>query len=151
MKRIVASLMAAMLLFAAGCGQNVKPSVSVEEPDEWGITLRAEDVTPTGLTVVCTQSGGKPLTNLNTGRMFYLEQMKKGTWEPLPTLMDRVSWNLDALGVQYEGSVEWEVGWKGLYGELPPGVYRIAKHIEGYRGMGAFTTKTYYAEFTIVD
>ena len=151
MKRIVASLMTAMLLFAAGCGQNVKPSVSVVEPDEWGITLRAEDVTPTGLTVVCTQSGGQPLTNLNTGCMFRLEQWKRGEWKPLPALVDRVTWNMLAYGVAYEGSVEWDVAWEGLYGELTSGTYRVVKHIEGYRGMGEFTTKTYYAQFTIAD
>ena len=148
-KKWTASLMAAVLLFVAGCGQNIEPSVSVEEPDEWGITLSAEDVTPTGMTLVCTQSGGKPLTDLTTGRMFRLERLKKGEWKLLPALMDRVAWNMDALGVQYEGSVEWEIGWEKLYGTLPPGTYRVVKQISGYRSMGAFTTKTYYAEFII--
>lgn len=150
MKKLAVFVLTVVLLFAAGCGRETVPPVSTE-PDEWGITLTAKDVTPTGLTVVCTQSGGQPLTELTTGEMFRLEQWKRGEWKPLPALVEQVAWNMLAYGVEYEGSVEWDVAWKGLYDELSPGTYRVVKHIEGYRGMGEFTTKAYYAQFTIAD
>ena len=41
-------------------------------PDAWGLTLTAKDVTPTGCTVVFTQSGGNPTGELDTGVYFEL-------------------------------------------------------------------------------
>ena len=45
---------------------------TAEEPQEdvWGLTLSAEEITPTGLTVVFTQSGGEVSGQLETGSVF---------------------------------------------------------------------------------
>lgn len=153
MKKAYVLLMTTIVfILIAGCAQSVPPAAS-SGLDEWGITLTAQDVTPTGLTLVCTQSGGDPLDELYTGRAFSLERFKNGEWKPQHTLVasDSLVWTLEALGIPYEGSVEWEVGWEFLYGKLPPGIYRIKKAIRGYRGMGAFESRPYYAQFTITD
>ncbi len=150
MKKWIASLMAAVLLLVAGCGQNTTPSVSVEEPDEWGITLSAEDVTPTGMTLVCTQSGGEFNGQLETGSYYALERLVKGEWLPVgiqPGL--EVSWTMEAWCIQPNFVTRWKVNWECLYGHLEPGTYRMSKGIMDFWGTGQYAEKTYYAKFSI--
>lgn len=161
MKKMLGILAAASLLFALmSCAQtDSNPAATGEtepmadENNEWGIVLTAEDVTPFGMTLVGTQSGGDPPDDLHTGRAFSLERFKNGEWKPQHTLVvsDSRVWTLEALGVPNEGSARWEVSWEFLYGELPPGTYRIKKVFRGYVGMGAFENRPYYAEFTITE
>lgn len=152
MKKIVVFLMAAVLLLVAGCGQNTKPSVSGEEPDEWGITLGAEDVTPTGMTLVYTQSGGKFKGELQTGNPFYLERFVEEEWLPVSVSSEEeVAWTMIALGIQPNATTKWKVNWEFLYGYLEPGTYRMAKEIMDFRGPGKYTEKTYYVEFGIEE
>lgn len=152
MKQMIVCLMAMALLFAAGCGQNTKPFVSGEEPDEWGITLSVEDVTPTGMTLVCTQSGGKYKGELQTGSPFVLERFVEEEWFPVGVKPgEEVAWTMIALGIQPNATTKWKVNWEFLYGYLEPGTYRISKEIMDFRGPGKYTEKTYYAQFGIVD
>ncbi len=51
-----------------------------------GVTLTAEDVTPNGLTLVCTQSGGAPTGELQTGSRFWLEVYSESNWFPVKTI-----------------------------------------------------------------
>ena len=44
------------------------------EGDKWGITLRAENVTKTGMTLKIEQFGGNPDGVLETGEWFKLEK-----------------------------------------------------------------------------
>lgn len=151
MKKMFAFLMAAVLLFVAGCGQTANPDLSGEEPDEWGITLSAEDVTNVGMTLVCTQSGGKFKGELQTGSPFFLERFVEGEWLPVSTKPEEVAWTMVALGIQPNATTKWKVDWEFLYGYLEPGTYRMAKEIMDFRGTGKYTEKTYYAEFSIEE
>lgn len=152
MKKVFAFMMAVVLLFASGCGQNTNPDLNGEEPDEWGVTLSAEDVTPTGMTLVCTQSGGKYEGELYTGSRFVLERFVEGEWLPVSIKPEEeVDWTMIALGIQPNTTTKWTVNWEFLYGFLEPGTYRISKEIMDFRGPGQYTEKTYYAEFGIVD
>ena len=150
MKKILASVMALLLLFVAGCGQENSASVSGEEADPWGITLSAEDVTNTGMTLVCTQSGGKFKGELQTGTPFVLERFVEGEWFPVTTRTDEeVAWTMIALGIQPNAVTKWKVDWEFLYGHLEPGTYRLSKEITDFRGPGKGTEKVYYVEFSI--
>ena len=146
MKKIIAYLMAAMLLFTAGC-----TSSGGEETNQWGITLRAENVDPFGMVLVCEQRGGTYKGELQTGSAFTLEREVEGKWLPVSLIVpdgDMV-WTSIALGIQPNGESRWKVDWEGIYGYLDPGAYRISKEIMDFRGPGKYTTKTYYAEFSI--
>lgn len=150
MKKIVAFLIVSVLLLTAGCGQNTNSSVSGGEPDQWGITLSAEDVTPTGMTLVCTQSGGKAKGELQTGSPFLLERFIEGEWLPVsikPGL--EVAWTMEGWMIQPNSNTKWKVDWEWLYGYLEPGTYRMSKQIMDFRGPGKYTEKTYYVEFSI--
>ncbi|MBQ3028731.1 MAG: hypothetical protein IJD26_06590, partial [Lachnospiraceae bacterium] len=58
-----------------------EPEVLFDEgfPD-WGLTLSVKDVTPSGCTLVCTQSGGSPTGELQTGTDYNLIVLRDGVW-----------------------------------------------------------------------
>lgn len=120
-------------------------------PADWGITLKAENVTPTGLTIVCEQSGGENVAELNTGSYFVIQRQKDGTWvnvEYLPQEYD-LAWTQESWGIPKDSTITWNVKWEGLYGELPAGTYRIGKEIMNFRGTGDYDKGMAYAEFVI--
>ena len=55
-------------LTTADTNNSVDTSLPADEgfPD-WGLTLSVKDVTPTGLTLVCTKNGGNPTGDLTCG------------------------------------------------------------------------------------
>jgi len=126
-----------------GTGETERGTVSL------GVTLTAEDVTSTGLTLVCTQSGGAPTGELQTGSPFWLEAGKDGYWSPVESSMEEIVWTMEAWGIPMDDSVMWEVNWENLYGELPTGEYRIFKEIMDFRGPGDFDTYSCCAEFSV--
>lgn len=152
MRKLLMFLLSLSLLFVVGCSQTVSTSGSGEE-DEWGIILSAEDVTPTGMTLVCTQSGGKPTGELQTGSPYVIEQLMNGEWLPVPTapgILDW-AWTMEGWMIRPDSTTKWDVNWDFLYGELGPGLYRIQKEIMDFRGPGDFTERAYYADFAIID
>ncbi len=118
---------------------------------QWGITLSAENVTPAGLTLVCTQSGGTPTGELQTGSWYILERFTEEGWtevEWVPQEYD-VAWTAEAWNIPKEDTVEWKVDWEWLYGKLSPGTYRIGKSVNDFRETGDYDTQNFYAEFQI--
>lgn len=113
-----------------------------------GVTLTAEDVTPTGLTLVCTQSGGKPTGELQTGNPFWLETWADGYWERTPIYAE-ITWTMEAWTIPKGGSTQWTVNWENIYFPLPAGRYRIGKEIMDFRATGDYDEYNYYAEFTV--
>ena len=158
-----------LCLLLAGCGQTASPSPSpssqslqvetamppadTETADPWGLSLSAQDVSPTALTLVFTQSGGSPTGELQTGSDFWLEAETDNGWEPVPTLLDEneIAWTAIAYEIATEDTTTLETDWSYLYGSLSPGVYRIGKEVMDYRGPGDYDTQDYYAVFAIVD
>lgn len=124
---------------------------SVEDP--WGITLSAEDVTAEGLTLVCTQSGGNPTGELQTGTPFWLEVSTDDGWIPFPYVdpETEIAWTMQAFLIPKNDRTEWNIGWSYLYGTLQPGTYRIGKTITDFRGPGDYDDCSYYATFTISE
>ena len=119
--------------------------------ETWGAALSVRDVTPTGLTLICTQSGGAPTGELQTGSPFWLEKYVGGAWEMVPLVPTCVDWTMEAYLIPMNDSVEWEVNWGYLYGELPAGVYRIGKDIMDFRNAGDYDEREYHAQFTIAE
>lgn len=118
-------------------------------PDAWGLTLTAKDVTPTGCTVVFTQSGGNPTGELDTGTYFKLEQYKNGKWTAVETLRDDIAWAAIGIPIDKNSSREVNAKWQELYGELPAGKYRIGKDVLDFRKTADYDRKMYYAYFEI--
>ncbi|WP_321429736.1 immunoglobulin-like domain-containing protein [uncultured Methanolobus sp.] len=123
------------------------------EDDTWGIQLTATKVTPTGMTLVCKQSGGGPTGELQTGSYLILEESINEQWLPVemtPSEYER-AWTDEAWIIPMNDTVEWEVDWEWVYGELPEGNYRIGKEIMDFRSAGNYDEKMYYANFEVTN
>lgn len=120
---------------------------SKEEVD-WGITLSTQEETSTGIVILCTQAGGNPTGELQTGSYYILETLQDGVWKEAPCFAE-VAWTCEAWMILPDSTVGWDVDWEWLYGELPPGVYRIGKNIMDFRDTGNYDSKMFYAEFAI--
>lgn len=122
--------------------------------EKWGVTLDVEDVTPTSLTLKCTQSGGRPTGELQTGTWYVLQTWtQEYGWREVDYLPHEyeIAWTQEAWIIPMNDTCEWEVNWEWLYGELPEGKYRIGKEIMDFRDAGDYDSTIYYAEFEIVE
>ncbi len=116
-----------------------------------GITLTAENITPTNATLKCTQSGGEPTGELQTGSWYILESWTlENGWNEMPYAIEgEIGWTAEAWMIPFEDTCEWEIDWEWLYGVLPAGKYRIGKEIMDFRGSGDYDRQVIYAEFEI--
>lgn len=121
--------------------------------ETWGITLTAENVTSTGATIKCVQSGGEPTGELQTGSWFILENWtQENGWKEMPYIIGgEIGWEAIAWMIPADDTVEWEVNWEYLYGTIPEGKYRMGKEIMDFRGPGDFDKAIYFAEFEITE
>ena len=151
MKKLLVFLLALALLFAAGCAENGNTPGRGEEADEWGIILSAEDVAPTGMTLVCTQNGGSPTGELLTGSPYVIEQLMDGEWLPVPTApgLGDLAWTMEGRMIKFNDTTKWDVNWEFLYGALPSGEYRLTKEVMDFKETGNFEEEIYFAYFTI--
>ncbi len=122
---------------------------SKEEVD-WGISLSTQEETSTGIVILCTQTGGNPTGELQTGGYYILETLQDGVWKEAPCFAE-VAWTQEAWVILPGSTAKWEVDWDWLYGELSPGSYRIGKNFMDFRDTGNYDSKMFYAEFAIVD
>lgn len=129
-------------------------SYKSDETDEtWGITLETENVTATSAIIKCTQSGGAPTGELQTGSWYIVENWtQEDGWKEMPYVIDgEIGWTAEAWMIPMNSEREWEVNWEWLYGQLPAGTYRIGKEIMDFRSSGDYDTAVYYVEFGITD
>ena len=163
MKRYIALALALVLsLSVAGCAPQTAtppsetPSAEMNDvpsplPEyDWGITLSLDHLTRTGATIICTQSGGNPTGELDTGSYFIVERLTENGWEEMARqkLDGELAWTSIAYLVNRDGITEWSVDWEWLYGELPDGHYRIGKEFMDFRGTANYDTMMIYAEFS---
>lgn len=84
--------------------------------EDWGIQLEIAEVSPAGLTVTYTQSGGQQIGQLDiTDCSLYNPQILPESSEIL--IVDHP--------VRMNGSSEFSIDWTGTYGELPSGSYML--------------------------
>jgi len=130
------------------------PDLYDEAFPDWGLTLSVEHVTPTGLTLVVTQSGGNPSGNLMTGEPYRLITLADETWKvveelPLPEGVDGRGFNSIGYQIPKGETREFEINWEWIFGELPAGTYRLIKEFMDFRGTANYDTFEYWIEFEI--
>ena len=119
------------------------------EDVDWGISMKAEQVTPNGAVILVNQSGGNHTGDLECGRAYHLEVWKENTWEQLPYIREDAGWWTTEAWLLPENRVtRWEVDWTNLYGALNPGHYRFVKEFMDYRENGN-DEADFYAVFSI--
>ena len=152
MKKCLALLLAILLVCSlTGCGVLVGKQTNIPVPNQWGISVELRDITPVGLTMVCTQSGGENVVELQTGRPYAIQKQKNGEWVDLDYIPPEynIAWPMDAWPIEKDSTNTWDVNWEWLYGELRPGTYRIAKEFDHFKAPGDWETETVYAEFVL--
>ena len=136
-----------------GCGNQADLSQLSESDNQnqWGVSLQAESVTSSGLTIVCKQSGGDNVSELLTGSYYVLQQRTDNSWKDVDYLPHdtTIVWTSEAWIIPKENTTAWDVDWGWLYGKLSAGEYRIGKKIMNSRKPGDFDEETVYAVFTI--
>lgn len=123
--------------------------IDQEEFPDWGLALSAHKVSVSGLTLVCTQSGGNLTGELETGSEYKLLVLKDGIWQDVPTVIETYAWTGIGYVVPKNDSVKYEIDWEWLYGKLPAGNYRITKEFWDFRETGDYDTFNYWADFEI--
>lgn len=114
----------------------------------WGITMLAEDVSPTGMTLVIRQKGWTGIGELSTGTPYWIERLTDGQWKELEKIEiedgTQRAWTTVLLLLKKGEDNRYELTWELLYGTLPAGQYRLGKAIS----LGD-EKQTFYAEFEI--
>ncbi len=130
----------------------LEPEMNMDEgfPD-WGLTLSVKNVTPAGLTLVCTKKGGNPSGELMCGDEYHLIALEEGNWKDVPTVIEEYCWNSMAYWITEGQDTEFNYSWEWLYGKLPAGAYRLTKEFMDFRETGDFETAKYWVEFEITD
>ncbi len=136
---------------AAPTEERKEELASTPSEDPWGVTLSVLNITPTGLTVILTQSGGEPTGDLQFGSDYTLKVRKNGVWEYVPYIIEEgsVAWHSVAYILPMDGNAEQEISWAYLYGSLPDGTYLLSKSVQDFRSTGDFDSAVYSVEFEI--
>ena len=117
--------------------------------DDWGITVTARDPSPTGVTLaykIPENLDGQITIPSNQ----VLLQLVDGNWiEANPIIpAEDVVWDfIIFVYPDYEAEYQ-QVEWYSIYGEVPPGQYRIRKTLWLYQD-GMSYEKDFYADFSI--
>lgn len=86
---------------------------------------------------------------LQTGAWFTIQREMDGAWYDLAPIAE-VAWHQIAYEISAGETTVLPVTWKYLYGELPPGKYRIVISIQDWRAPGDFDTYYLADEFEIM-
>ena len=114
----------------------------------WGITLRAENATPNGATIIMSQEGGYLPNRLFYGNGYHLEKYENNQWVSLEPLTELI-WTTLAYSVPLDDSVTWNINWENTYGTLENGRYRLGKGISEQSAPGNVEYVEFFAEFEI--
>lgn len=150
-RKLMCGLLCLVLLFGTFAVDAFAVKLDSKDVD-WGLTLRADEITPTGMVVVVIQSGGSYDGDLEYGSAYHLERLTEKGWERVPYIREGGAWTLEAYGVPPESIFRWDKNWELLYGELPDGHYRFVKEFTDFRhGGDGYDDADFYAEFMITD
>lgn len=160
-------LIVGSIMFLLGCGKMNSTHISnqnedsagimddmetdTEYNDKLGLVLCVDNVSPTGLHLIFSQSGGQSTGILKTGASYNLERYDGEKWCPVIPIINNYGWQLQSFTVNKNQNTEFKINWEWLYGQLEAGSYRIEKEISDFREPGNQDNYIYYVEFEIND
>lgn len=87
--------------------------------EDWGVTFEVQQVTPTGITLTCTQSSGQQIGDLSI-KYYYVT-------EPTGSFLQKADGTegapFDEIPLTMDGTTTFAIDWTQWYGELPSGEY----------------------------
>lgn len=135
MYRKFCALALLLVLFLTGCTEaaTLDPrEVRTEEAlaeNEWGVTLSADNVTPTGLTIVCERDEGSE-AEISTTPVFKVYMRSDDVWVPYERTDGEFgykAWEQVFYELAADEPLLLEADWTWLHGELPAGKYLLMK------------------------
>lgn len=125
--------------------------VNFQRTDPWGLYTSVHDVTTTSATLSFNRKNAAEHGQLLTGKAFWIERQEGDFWVPVDSQADQSTvWTGQAYDIPERGTI-WKTDWAGLYGELPPGTYRICKTVQRIDTKGFTDEETYYGIFLIME
>lgn len=99
---------------------NIEENGDVENASSISMVIKDGTLTPSGATVVLTNSYGYD-------RWFRIDKEENGEWKEAETINDNYSFTAEAYLTNGNSEVEIPIDWTDLYGTLENGKYRIVK------------------------
>ena len=146
------ALLLALLTLLSACAAKTSPEAGSREEDAdpagLAIEIDPDSVTPTGLTLTVRRTA--ILGEWIYGSDYTVERKADAGWEPVPVLDPHTNNAFTAEGhtLLPGGTEVMTADWSMLYGELPPGQYRIGKRTMRSPGTSAVTV---WAAFEIKE
>lgn len=101
---------------------NVNIEENVENASSISMVIKDGTLTPSGATVVLTNSYGYD-------RWYRIDKEENGEWKEAETINDNYSFTAEAYLTNGNSEVEIPIDWTDLYGTLENGKYRIVKRV----------------------
>ncbi|HIR30700.1 MAG TPA: hypothetical protein IAB83_01635 [Candidatus Faecousia faecavium] len=89
--------------------------------EDWGLAFELQQVSPTGATVSCTQSGGQQIGQLSVA--YYYLLVPDGSF--LEKAEGTEGAPFEKIPLEMDGTTTFSVDWTDWYGTLPSGTYHI--------------------------
>lgn len=102
-----------------------KETGKLYDREDWGLDFEIAEISPTGLSIQCTQSGGQQIGQLET--MYYAIWSDGQFQEQINESNESPSLK---IAIQSEGVTELTIDWAGSYGQLPSGDYELLLYIQ---------------------
>lgn len=116
----------------------------------WRIELKAENVTPTGLTMVCTEWGGQEHRGvLTTDDYYWLEYWNGDGYAVYPSRKETTTGS--SIAIQKNTTHSWLIDWEDCYGTLQPGHYRLGKTFTHTLDAGHSQTLKGYVKLRVLE
>ena len=135
-------------LLACTKKEDVVEGFPKNDSHDWGIKLSVKDISSKGLTVVFEQSGGSTSSEFLYGEDYKLYVKTENGWTEVPYILEEFGWNTIGYIIEMDSTVEQEIDWTWIYGELEKGTYMLEKEVIA-SGDEEYEKSYYYVEFKI--
>lgn len=122
------------------------PSLPETLPDGISLSVLPGSVTPSGASFRLFHNTNAAL---QFGSEYTLQKLQDGEWRSVPYAIENGAFTMEAYNLPKGEPRTLAVSWGWLYGELPPGEYRLLKTVMDFRSAGDFDNYTLAAEFTV--
>lgn len=122
------------------------PSLPETLPDGVSLSVLPGSVTPSGASFRLFHNTN---ASLQFGSEYVLQKLQDREWISVPYVIENGAFTMEAYNLPKGEPRTLAVSWGWLYGELPPGEYRLLKTVTDFRSTGDFDNYTLAAEFTV--
>mgnify|MGYP005788807647 FL=1 len=94
--------------------------------NDGSMSIKEGTLTNSGLTLIITNLSNDEII---LGEEYSIDKKENGKWKPLTPIIDNYGFNAIGYILKPNNNFESNIDWKGLYGELESGEYRLIKNV----------------------